>query len=649
MHASERANLPSWKGDPGHFEIWFLVVFDAADRAATWLRYTTFSPTSGTPQAMLWAADFDSQRAPTTIWGKQIFDATAYRAASDHFEITIGDARLRHGHSTGVVASGDHAIHWDLHFQPSEAPVRRTPALLEQVGLATQAVHACTDAPCTGFVEVDGVRRNLTTAVVAQIHLYGTRRLDELGWIWAPRLTGLSNATLEVTSVRTHYRSLRALRAPRVTSIFYRHDDELDDLTQMPDAMRPTVETPAPGVLAVAHTSALRAVRIRSFAPLASFAGWAYRNPTGEDLYVAQSDIASTYVETFTRRHPFAVWQPRTAGWAYAHSALELHGAHALPHVAYVPWEATEPPAMPPLEPREVPPPPHGDYALLPPATSVIAAGTTYRAADTPVDHDFYVYDKGIASTLVTQFELTSRATVALPTFAALSATLQQCNPELAQLVRERYRTLPVLLDFEVELIMIVLEDCTAAELRTGRMPRIGWAVGVDLASRTVQILGTDTAEPMRFWAAAKGLPGFLPMAHRMWIPAEPKDEVPDVQLRCWVNGDIRQDARANHMAYRPSQVLAKAAALLGRPLQAGDRVLCGTPEGLPLKAPAWQRRLAALGGDRFAKLDAAIKMYVDGAGFLRPGDVVEFDAGFVGNASARIDVPNDGCERHAS
>ena len=51
MTASERANLPRWRGQAGFVEIWFLVVFHPPTESALWLRYTTFAPARGAPGA----------------------------------------------------------------------------------------------------------------------------------------------------------------------------------------------------------------------------------------------------------------------------------------------------------------------------------------------------------------------------------------------------------------------------------------------------------------------------------------------------------------------------------------------------------------------------------------------------------------------
>jgi hypothetical protein len=67
--------------------------------------------------------------------------------------------------------------------------------------------------------------------------------------------------------------------------------------------------------------------------------------------------------------------------------------------------------------------------------------------------------------------------------------------------------------------------------------------------------------------------------------------------------------------------------------------VITGTPAGVALKVPRWKRKLGEVMLDRFGKLDAAIDLYAAGAGFLRPGDVVEVDAGFLGTRTVLLDL----------
>jgi 2-keto-4-pentenoate hydratase/2-oxohepta-3-ene-1,7-dioic acid hydratase in catechol pathway len=647
MDASERVNLPAWRGQAGHYEIWFVVVFDRDRERATWVRYTTFAPDNGSPaKAMVWAADFDVSRNPSTIWAKAHHAISDYKATTDTFSVTIGDAFIKHGHCAGRVRAGTTDIGWQFDYQMGTAPVRRTPAVLEQVKLATEAVHACSDAPTTGFVEVNGVRHDIERGTAVQMHLHGTRRLDELSWIWAPELDNRvpyvgepkqwPSTTVEVVSARgkTGF-SLRPFSSPRMTSLFFRHQDQVEDLTQFPDAVRSTVAHPGPGILEVAHTSVLRATRVRSFAPLDTFAAWAYRNPSGNDLFVAQSDIASCVVESFRRRHPFAPWQPVGLVSTARRSALELHGTKAIDGLPYVGWEETSPPHGVSRSKRATPMAPSGHIAALPTANDVIGAGTTFR--ETATDAGIYVFRKGVDSLRAAATAFGERR-IATPSQTELRERLDKCEAGLGAIVAQRYSYLPLLLDYEVELVMIVTAPITVAELRSGMPPTVGWALGNDLTSRSVQCLAEGKPNRMDFWSASKSFANFLPLCNAMWVPPSPVDAVPDVRLRTWVNGDIRQDTEASQMFVKPSEILIAAAGLLGRSLTVGDYVMCGTPAGLALKVPQWRRKLATI-RDRFGKLDAAIKMYVEGAGFLRYGDVVEVDAGFVGNDRVRIDL----------
>ena len=81
MTASERANLPRWRGQAGFVEIWFLVVFHPPTESALWLRYSTFAPARGAPgasRAIVWAAWFDAKAAEPRVALKAIHPAEAY-------------------------------------------------------------------------------------------------------------------------------------------------------------------------------------------------------------------------------------------------------------------------------------------------------------------------------------------------------------------------------------------------------------------------------------------------------------------------------------------------------------------------------------------------------------------------------------------
>lgn len=641
MEPSEQVNLPMWQGQSGHFEIWFVVAMDLETARATWVRYTTFSPLDGPARAAVWAADFDPARDPPAIWAKSTHAIDAYAAQTERFSVRIGDAEIRHGACDGAVESAGHRIAWDLEFTVGTAPVRRTPAVLEQVRLATTAVHACADAPVTGWVEVDGARRTLTAGKAVQMHLYGNRRVDNLSWLWAPALDD-GQATLEVISAQMR-RTLAGVRGPNLTSLFLRHGDDLEDLTQLPDALLPRASSPAPGVLDVTWTGVRRALRIRGYAPLDTYAGWVFLNPNRRELHVAQSDIATCTVESFLRSHPLGKWRPQARLVTRQRAAIELQGYAPIEGVRYVGWDDTAPTARRPRAwaPARAPAAGAGELVALPAPRAIVAAELTYAG---------HLAELGLrkpTAPRVARKELRAwspvGAKVETPSFRALCAVAEELEPGLAAALRARYPTLPLLLDYEVELGIAVLEDAPRARLAGGWLPRLGWFLANDLTSRTLQLLGEGQPERLRYSGAAKSFGGFLPALATAWVPPSPVDAPPAVRLRTTVNGQLRQDADASELLYRPSELLVAAAAALERDLGEGDLVLTGTPAGVALRVPRWKRRLAR-GLDRFGKLEAALQLYVDGAGFLRPGDEVTVEADYLGARSVEIEVePVDG------
>src|SRR3989449_8596649 len=110
MMASERANLPRWRGDAGFVEIWFLVVFHPPTESALWLRYTTFAPARGAPRAIVWAAWFDARTPKRPIAIKAFYPAQSGRG--DRFGIRIGPCVLEQGYVAGAVAAGDRRLVW---------------------------------------------------------------------------------------------------------------------------------------------------------------------------------------------------------------------------------------------------------------------------------------------------------------------------------------------------------------------------------------------------------------------------------------------------------------------------------------------------------------------------------------------------------
>jgi hypothetical protein len=301
-----------WRGQPGFFEIWFLVLFVPSRRRAWWLRYTTWAPAAGPARATLWAAAFAGDEPP--LVQKRLHPIDAY-AAGTHAGARIGDAVVAPGVARGRVGG----LAWDVTFDATVP--RQRPAWLHRLPAPTRAEHLTHAATAHGWVERAGAREDVAGGHVVAKHLWGTRRVEELLWVWCP--------ALEATAVRLH-----ADRGPRLTTVTC--DGHGWDAPW--HVLRNRVTPEAPGVLRVEAVSATRRLRALARCDPATLAGWTYRDPAGWDVYVAQSDVASCEIELSRRPHPLAAWSA-TERRPPVQAAVEFHHPRPLPGVRYLGWD----------------------------------------------------------------------------------------------------------------------------------------------------------------------------------------------------------------------------------------------------------------------------------------------------------------------
>ncbi|MBJ6766036.1 hypothetical protein JGU66_35230 [Myxococcaceae bacterium JPH2] len=350
MRSSERANLPRWRGQAGFFEIWFVVVLDLGGDRAWWLRYTLFTPAPGAPgepRATVWAAAFDCASDATPAMAlKSIHPVTDFEASTTgRFGIRIGASELAPGRCHGRVDSGGHSIAWDLRSSPEDAvPVRREPRGTSLLPLTTHVHHSQDDVSFTGTVTVDGQRHEVRGAPGLQKHLWGRRRLEELTWLYCPRFQEDPEARLEALTVLPK----RGPLSPRLTPIYLRTSDARHTFHEVPGILFSRMETPRPGEVHFRTASATAAMRGRAWCDPRTLVGYAYRDPEGWDVHVAQSDVARCEVELFSRPHPFAAWR-QTGRLTSTVGALEFHAPEKLEHVRYLGWDDT---ALPEPTPR---------------------------------------------------------------------------------------------------------------------------------------------------------------------------------------------------------------------------------------------------------------------------------------------------------
>ena len=310
-----------WAGEPGFFEIWFAVVFERAGSRAWWLRWTTFASQAGETRATIWAAAFEAGRPAGA--GKAFVAVDEVRAAV---------AALGRGAASGRVDTDAGPLAWELAFAGGDAPARG-PAWLERVPAPTRVAHVRAEARVTGTVRLGDGPMNRVEGVGAVKHIWGTRRVEELFWLYCPLLD--DGGAIEATGVR-----VRRDRGPRLAPVWLRARDVETTWWSPPGLFRRRVVPDGPGRLRVRAASATAYVVATATCDPQTLVGYVYRDPSGFDVYVAQSDVATCDVAWCDRRHRLARWnEPRhTRG---ARAAIEFHERTPLPGVRYVPWDAT--------------------------------------------------------------------------------------------------------------------------------------------------------------------------------------------------------------------------------------------------------------------------------------------------------------------
>lgn len=140
-------------------------------------------------------------------------------------------------------------------------------------------------------------------------------------------------------------------------------------------------------------------------------------------------------------------------------------------------------------------------------------------------------------------------------------------------------------LDYEGELAIVI-----GAEGRIG-----GYCIADDVSARDLQ-----RREP--HWVRAKGADTFCPFGP--WVTTA--DEIPnadDLQLRTWVNGELRQDSRTSDLVF-DCQTLVDFITQTCT-LRPGDLILTGTPGGVG----------QAFDPPRFLRSGDSIRIAIEGLG----------------------------------
>jgi len=119
----------------------------------------------------------------------------------------------------------------------------------------------------------------------------------------------------------------------------------------------------------------------------------------------------------------------------------------------------------------------------------------------------------------------------------------------------------------------------------------VGVAYGVDLTLRDLQ---THLKEKGLPWERAKAFKGSLLLSQ--FVPISP-EIIPTLQLKTYIDGELRQKGGVEEMIFSPIQLLEEAEKFFG--LEDGDILMTGTPAGVGEVKPGTHLRGEIWSGER--------------------------------------------------
>lgn len=148
-----------------------------------------------------------------------------------------------------------------------------------------------------------------------------------------------------------------------------------------------------------------------------------------------------------------------------------------------------------------------------------------------------------------------------------------------ASVILPRNSTQP---DYEAELAVVIGKPGYRIPASAWKDHVFGYTILNDVSARDVQLATSQ-------WILGKSFPTFTPMGPAL-VTADEIADPHELDIRLTLNGEVMQDSNTRHLIFRIPQLIEHISA--HAPLEAGDIISTGTPEGVGLgrNPPRWLR-----------------------------------------------------------
>ncbi len=154
-------------------------------------------------------------------------------------------------------------------------------------------------------------------------------------------------------------------------------------------------------------------------------------------------------------------------------------------------------------------------------------------------------------------------------------------------------------LDYEVELGVVLGNDAKNVKAADAAEYIFGYTIINDVSARNLQTRHKQ-------WYFGKSLDGFTPMGPCI-LSAEKLGAMPELDIRCYVNGKLRQNSNTRMMIFDIPFIIEELSA--GMTLKAGTVIATGTPSGVALGMDPVVRQ--------YLKRGDVVRCEIDGIGVL--------------------------------
>ena len=125
-------------------------------------------------------------------------------------------------------------------------------------------------------------------------------------------------------------------------------------------------------------------------------------------------------------------------------------------------------------------------------------------------------------------------------------------------------------LDYEAELAIVIGKTGRGISKENALDYVWGYTIINDVSARDLQ-------KKHQQWMMAKSLDSFCPMGP--WMVSKDEFDANDTSIKCWVNGELRQDSRTSQFIFDIPTLIETISA--GITLYPGDVIATGTPSGV--------------------------------------------------------------------